>query len=84
MISLIRQFFSSKLGLGLTLGFLGLIAFAFASSDVANTANLGGISAGDNVAVVGDRKIGNVDFFRTVSPVLAAAGIAGDGSKQSR
>ncbi len=70
MISFIRQFFSSKLGLGLTLGFLGLIAFAFASSDVANTANLGGISAGDNVAVVGDRKIGNVDFFRTANSAV--------------
>ncbi|MFZ9396752.1 MAG: peptidyl-prolyl cis-trans isomerase, partial [Erythrobacter sp.] len=67
MISFIRSFFGSKLGLAVTLGFLGLIGFAFAASDVANTGSLGGISAGDNVAVVGDRKIGNGDFFRTVN-----------------
>ncbi|RGP40629.1 Peptidylprolyl isomerase [Altererythrobacter insulae] len=67
MISLFRNFFSSKLGLGLTLGFLVLIAFAFASSDVANQATFGGVSGGDRVAVVGDEKIGNADFSRAVS-----------------
>lgn len=70
MISFIRKFFSSKLGLGLTLGFLGLIAFAFASSDVANTGTFGGVSGGDSVAVVGDRTIGNGDFFRTVNSAV--------------
>ena len=67
MISIFRNFFSSKLGLGLTLGFLGLIAFAFASSDVANQATFGGVSGGDRVAVVGDEKIGNADFSRAVA-----------------
>ncbi|NNF94548.1 MAG: peptidylprolyl isomerase [Altererythrobacter sp.] len=67
MISIFRNFFSSKLGLGLTLGFLVLIAFAFASSDVANQATFGGVSGGDRVAVVGDEKIGNADFSRAVS-----------------
>ena len=67
MISLFRNFFSSKIGLGLTLGFLVLIAFAFASSDVANQATFGGVSGGDRVAVVGDEKIGNADFSRAVS-----------------
>jgi peptidyl-prolyl cis-trans isomerase D len=67
MISIFRNFFSSKLGLGLTLGFLGLIAFAFASSDVANQATFGGVSGGDRVALVGDEKIGNADFSRAVA-----------------
>lgn len=67
MISIFRNFFSSKLGLGLTLGFLGLIAFAFASSDVANQATFGGVSGGDRVAVVGDEKIGNAEFSRAVA-----------------
>jgi peptidyl-prolyl cis-trans isomerase D len=70
MITFFRKFFGSKLGLGLTLGFLGLIAFAFASSDVANTAVFGGVSGGDRVAVVGDEKIGNADFSRTVSSAV--------------
>lgn len=67
MITFFRNFFSSKLGLGLTLGFLVLIAFAFASSDVANQNVFGGVSGGDRVAVVGDEKIGNAEFGRAVS-----------------
>ena len=57
MITFFRRFFQSKVGIAVTLGFLGLIAFAFASSDVANTGTFGGVSGGDRVAVVGDDKI---------------------------
>lgn len=67
MITFIRKFFGSKIGVGVTLGFLVLIAFAFASSDVANQNIFGGVSGGDRVAVVGDEKIGNADFSRAVS-----------------
>ncbi|MBO6608282.1 peptidylprolyl isomerase [Altererythrobacter sp.] len=70
MITLFRKFFGSKLGLGITLGFLVLIAFAFASSDVANQATFGGVSGGDRVAIVGDEKIGNADFSRAVSNAI--------------
>ena len=70
MITFFRQFFGSKLGLGLTLGFLALIAFAFASSDVANTGTFGGVSGGDRVAVVGDEKIGTADFFRSANSAM--------------
>lgn len=70
MITLFRKFFGSKLGLGITLGFLVLIAFAFASSDVANQATFGGVSGGDRVAIVGDKKIGNADFSRAVSNAI--------------
>lgn len=53
-----RKFFQSKIGLGLTLAFLGLIALAFASADVSGSNTFGGIAGGNRVAVVGDRKIG--------------------------
>ncbi|MEB3414849.1 peptidyl-prolyl cis-trans isomerase [Alteriqipengyuania sp. WL0013] len=53
-----RKFFSSKIGLAITLGFLGLIALAFASADVSGSATFGGVAGGNRVAVVGDRKIG--------------------------
>lgn len=57
MLQLFRNFFKSKIGIVVTLAFLGLIAFAFASSDVANTGTFGGVAGGDRVAVVGDRRI---------------------------
>jgi peptidyl-prolyl cis-trans isomerase D len=46
-----------KLGVGVTLAFLLVIAIAFASSDVANTGTFGGVSGGDRVAVVGEERI---------------------------
>lgn len=67
MIDSFRKFFGSKIGLGVTLVFLALIAVAFASSDVANTGTFGGISGGDRVAVVGDSKIGTATLSRTAS-----------------
>jgi len=67
MIESFRKFFSSKLGLGLTLTFLALIAFAFASGDVANTGTFGGVSGGDRVAVVGGEKIGTATLSRAAS-----------------
>ena len=67
MITLIRSIFKSKIGLAITFAFIALIALAFASSDVAGTASFGGIAGGDRVAVVGDEKIGNAEFARSVS-----------------
>lgn len=70
MLTFFRRFFKSKLGLGLTLAFLGLIAFAFASSDVANTGTFGGVAGGERVAVVGDAKIGTAELSRSASAAL--------------
>ncbi|GMM94410.1 SurA N-terminal domain-containing protein [Qipengyuania sp. MTN3-11] len=70
MLTFFRNFFKSKIGLGLTLGFLALIAFAFASSDVANTGTFGGVAGGERVAVVGDVKIGTAEFSQTASTAL--------------
>lgn len=70
MIQLFRRFFSSKLGLGITLAFLGLIALAFASMDVSGTATFGGVSGGDRVAVVGGEKIGTAELNRRAQNAL--------------
>ncbi|MGI8943941.1 MAG: SurA N-terminal domain-containing protein, partial [Qipengyuania sp.] len=65
-----RKFFKSKFGLAITLAFLGLIAFAFASSDVANTGTFGGVAGGERVAVVGDAKIGTAELSRAATNAL--------------
>lgn len=70
MIQLFRKFFSSKFGVALTLAFLALIAFAFASSDVANTSLFGGVSGGDRVAVVGSERIDAAELNTALSSAL--------------
>ena len=67
MIHFFRRFFQSKIGLGITFAFLALIAFAFASSDVANTGMFGGVAGGNRVAVVGNTKIGTAELSRAAS-----------------
>ncbi|WP_169053520.1 peptidylprolyl isomerase [Alteraurantiacibacter aquimixticola] len=71
MLQLFRNFFRSKLGIVVTLAFLGLIAFAFASSDVANTGTFGGVAGGDRVAVVGDTRIDTNELAQRASDVVA-------------
>ncbi len=73
MITFFRSFFQSKLGVAITLAFLGLIAFAFASSDVANTATFGGVAGGDRVATVGDRRMSTSDFSDALTRQLDQA-----------
>ena len=66
MISLIRSFFQSKLGVGLTLAFLALIALAFAASDITGS-NFGGVAGGDRAASVGGETIGTGELSQAVS-----------------
>ena len=55
MIRFFRTLFKSKFGLAITLAFVVLIAFAFASMDItANNPTFGGIAGDNHVAVVGD------------------------------
>lgn len=70
MLQLFRNFFKSKIGIVVTLGFLALIAVAFASSDVANTGMFGGVSGGDRVAVVGDERIDAAELTASASNML--------------
>ena len=71
MITFFRRFFQSKIGIAVTLAFLGLIAFAFASMDVANTATFGGVAGGDRVATVGDKRISTSDLDAEVRTQLS-------------
>ena len=73
MIHWFRSFFKSKVGIGLTLAFLALIALAFASSDVANNSVFGGVSGGDRVAVVGDERIDSADLSVSLTQALDEA-----------
>ena len=57
MLQFFRKFFKSKAGVGFTLVFLVVIAIAFGTSDVASNRAFGGVSGGDRVAVVGNRRI---------------------------
>lgn len=82
MLSFFRNIFKSKVGLAITIGFVALIGVAFAVGDVASTGSLGGgISGGENVAVVGGEKIAatelsqaatvSVDQLRQQNPTLS-------------
>ena len=73
MIQLFRNFFKSKLGVGITLAFLVLIAIAFASMDISSTGMFGGVAGGDRVAVVGDERIDAAELSMNMTNALDAA-----------
>ncbi len=56
MLSLFRRFFQSKIGLPIFIGFLVLVAFAFAAADITGS-TFGGLSADGRVALVGKEPI---------------------------
>src|SRR5690606_34673205 len=63
MLHFFRRFFKSKFGLAITLGFVVLVGFAFASMDItANNPTFGGVAGDSNVAVVGDTSITAGEF----------------------
>lgn len=70
MLQMFRNFFKSKIGVGITLAFLVVIAIAFGSSDVANNAVFGGVSGGDRVAVVGDTRIDAAELAMNATNTL--------------
>jgi len=70
MLQFFRSFFSSKAGVGVTLALLGIIAFSFASGDVANMGTFGGVAGGDRVANVGDERISTADLNRAANEAL--------------
>tara|TARA_B100000678_G_scaffold239923_1_gene210487 strand:- start:1100 stop:3034 length:1935 start_codon:yes stop_codon:yes gene_type:complete len=70
MINFFRAFFQSKLGLGLTIGFLVLIALAFAAGDIGNTGTFGGLSGTNSVAVVGDEDVTTAELRESTNNAL--------------
>ena len=66
MLTFFRSFFQSKLGIAITLGFLALIAIAFAASDITGS-NFSGVAGGDRAATVGDQTIGTGALSQAVS-----------------
>lgn len=55
MLEFFRKFMKSKVGLAITLGFVGLMALAFVLAD--GVSGLGGASTGGKVATVGSRSV---------------------------
>lgn len=70
MLQSFRNVFKSRFGLIFTIAFIGLIGLAFAVSDVANTGSFGGLSGGDNVAVVGDEKVSAAELTASATNAL--------------
>lgn len=70
MLQSFRNFFQSKWGIGLTLAFVGLIAFAFASGDVANMGGFGSAGGNTTLAKVGKEKVESKEVERSVQTIL--------------
>ncbi len=66
MIQGFRKIFQSPIGLALTLGFVALIALAFASADITG-GSFGGIGGSERVATVGDQRISTSDLRTTIN-----------------
>ena len=73
MLQFFRNIFKSKFGLLLTLGFLALIALAFATADVAGNSTFGGVAGGDRVAAIGKTKISTAELSRAATQALERA-----------
>ncbi|GMN01407.1 peptidyl-prolyl cis-trans isomerase [Erythrobacter sp. MTPC3] len=69
MISFFRNFFQSKIGLPIFIGFLILVALAFAAADITGS-TFGGVSGGDRVAVVGDDRIDTSELVSTTNSAI--------------
>ena len=70
MLLFFRSFFSSKLGVFVTLAFVGMIGIAFALGDVAGT-SFGGFSSGTKIASVGREKISATDLETQFRGIIA-------------
>lgn len=73
MISLFRNFFQSKIGLPIFIGFLIIVALAFAASDISGSATFGGLSGDDKIAAVGGETISANEANGAVNSALGRA-----------
>ncbi len=69
MISFFRNFFQSKIGLPIFIGFLIIVALAFAAADITGS-TFGGVSGGERVAVVGDETITTGELVSTTNSAI--------------
>lgn len=67
MLQFFRNFFSSKIGVAITLSLVVLMGLAFASGDIASSGAFGGVAGGDRVASVGRDRIGTAELERAAS-----------------
>lgn len=70
MLSFFRRFFQSKIGLPIFIGFLALMALAFAAADISGTTTFGGVTNSDRMAVVGDQAIPISDLTMAANTAL--------------
>ncbi len=73
MISMFRNFFQSKIGLPIFIGFLIIVALAFAASDIGGSTTFGGLTGDDKVAVVGNDGISASEMNGAMSNALDRA-----------
>jgi len=73
MISLFRNFFQSKIGLPIFIGFLLIVALAFAATDISGSATFGGLTGDEDVAVVGDEQISSNELSGAMNNALDRA-----------
>jgi peptidyl-prolyl cis-trans isomerase D len=72
MLSFFRSITKSRLGVFITLAFLGLIALAFAGADISSS-SLGGVSGGDRAASVGQASISTSELSTSMTRALESA-----------
>lgn len=70
MLQFFRSLLGSKVGAAIALGFLVLIAVAFASGDIANTGSFGGVAGGDRVATVGKDRVDTSSLSQSATAAL--------------
>ncbi len=73
MLQFIRSFFSSKIGIAVTLALVGIIGLSFALADVSGSGSFGGVAGGDRVALVGDKRIGTAALSQAATSALDGA-----------
>ncbi len=73
MISKFRNFFQSKIGLPIFIGFLVVVALAFAASDLSGSATFGGLGGDDKVVVIDGEGVSSNELRSTVNTGLDRA-----------